>query len=95
MRMFNATPYGAVLLDLTMPEMHGFELARRLRMSSSACPPIIAISGWADARTKGQARDAGIDSYIVKPADIDELQRLLAGIGRKDHGSEDAWISPV
>jgi DNA-binding response OmpR family regulator len=81
-RMFNSTPFGAVLLDLTMPGMHGFELARRLRMSTSSCPAIIAISGWADAETKAQARKAGIYSYIVKPAEIDEVQQVLAGVGR-------------
>ncbi len=86
MRMFNTTPFGAVLLDIAMPGMHGFELARLLRMSTSPCPPIIAISGWADAKTKGLAREAGIDSYIVKPAEIDELQQLLAGVSRGTTG---------
>jgi len=81
-RMFNSMPFGAVLLDLAMPGMQGFEVARRLRMSTSSCPPIIAISGWADAKTKAQARKAGIHSYIVKPAEIDELEQVLAGLGR-------------
>src|SRR5688572_20865283 len=82
MKMFNATPFGIVLLDIAMPGMHGLELARRLRRSTSPCPSIIAISGRADARTKEQAREAGIDRYVVKPVEIDELQQLLAGVGR-------------
>jgi len=81
-RMFNAIPFGIVLLDIAMPRMHGLELARRLRRSTSSCPPIIAISGWADAGTKEQAREAGIDRYVVKPVEIDELHQLLAGVGR-------------
>ena len=83
MKMFHATPFGIVLLDIGMPGMHGLELARRLRSSTSSCPTIIAISGWTDAKTKEQAREAGIDRYVVKPVEIDELQQLLAGVGRE------------
>ena len=36
--------------------------------------------------TKAQAREAGIDSYIVKPAEIEQLQQLLAGDGRETLG---------
>jgi DNA-binding response OmpR family regulator len=77
MRMFKATRFGVVLLDIAMPGMDGFELARHLRRSTSFRPALFAISGWADARTKVRAREAGIDRYLVKPVEIEELQELL------------------
>jgi len=78
MKMFEANSFGVVLLDLSMPGMDGFELARRLRESASSCPAIVAISGWADAKTKEQALKAGIDRYLVKPVEIEVLRELLA-----------------
>jgi len=87
MRMFEATPFAVVFLDLSMPGMDGFELARRLRSASSSCPAIFAISGWADARTKEKAREAGVDCYLVKPVEIDELREVLEGSVRAVDGA--------
>ena len=85
MRMLEATPFSVVLLDLSMPGIDGFEVARCLRRSISPCPEIIAISGWADATTKKKAREAGIDCYLVKPVEIEELrERLEASSGAFD-----------
>jgi DNA-binding response OmpR family regulator len=78
MRMLEANRFGVVLLDLAMPGMDGFELARRVRSSSGSSPAIFAVSGWTDARTKEKAREAGVDFYLVKPVEIEQLQQLLA-----------------
>jgi CheY-like chemotaxis protein len=71
--------FDLVLLDLSMPGMNGFDLARRLRNATTPCPSIIAISGWADSPTKQKAREAGIDRYLVKPVDIEGLREMLDG----------------
>jgi CheY-like chemotaxis protein len=69
--------FDVVLLDLSMPRMNGFDLARRLRNATMPCPAIIAISGWADSPTKQKAREAGIDGYLVKPVEIEQLRQML------------------
>ena len=66
-----------MLLDLSMPGMDGFDLARQLRKATPSCPSIVAVSGWADLPTKQKAREAGIDGYLVKPVEIEDLRAML------------------
>jgi len=71
----------AVVLDIGMPEMDGYEVARRLRDLSPGRPvSLIALTGWGQEDDRSRARDAGFDHHIVKPADLHELQQLLASI---------------
>jgi signal transduction histidine kinase/CheY-like chemotaxis protein len=70
----------AVLLDIGMPDMDGYEVARRIR----ALPPplagvrLIALTGWGQDHDQREAWAAGFDHHMVKPPDLDELRRLLA-----------------
>jgi CheY-like chemotaxis protein len=70
----------AVLLDLALPgEVDGFEVALRLRQ----CPDtkeilILAISGCVRAEDRRRALDAGLDHFLLKPADPEEIRALLA-----------------
>lgn len=77
LKLFEAGDFTVILLDLDMPGMDGFEVAQRMRKSSAACPPIIAVTGWGDLRTKIRARSAGMVCCLVKPVEIAELQRWL------------------
>ncbi len=67
-----------VLLDIGMPEMDGYELARRLREEAGFKDiPLIAISGYGSAEDRRRCQEAGIDHHLVKPVDIDALRELL------------------
>jgi two-component system, OmpR family, KDP operon response regulator KdpE len=61
-----------VVLDLGLPNMHGFEVIERLRASGSAVP-IIVLSSRTDEAGKVKALDLGADDYVTKPFGIDEL----------------------
>src|SRR5262249_59235142 len=69
------------VLDLGLPGMDGWELARRLRQ---ACGPglvlIVAVTGYGDGESVRRSREAGIDRHLVKPVDPQGLLELLAGV---------------
>jgi two-component system, OmpR family, KDP operon response regulator KdpE len=68
--MKNWTP-DLVVTDLSMPNMDGLELCRRLRTMTQV--PIIVLSVRGEERTKIQALDAGADDYVTKPFGMEEL----------------------
>lgn len=68
-----------VFLDVRLPDMNGFELARRLRVTPGLERAVmIAMSGYSDEQAKRSAREAGIEHYLVKPVDFAAMQRILA-----------------
>ena len=78
---FSDWPPDLVLTDLSMPNMGGLDLCRRLRQVSPV--PIIVLSVRGDERTKVEALDAGADDYITKPFGMDELlARIRAALRR-------------
>jgi two-component system CheB/CheR fusion protein len=69
-----------VLLDVGMPGMDGFEVARHLRRQEGlAATAIIALSGYAQDEDRRHAREAGCDDHLAKPVDLVVLRNLLAG----------------
>jgi len=67
-----------VLLDLGLPGMDGFEVARRLRaMPALAGAFLVAMSGYGSDEDRAEAREAGFDDYLIKPLDLDLLRELL------------------
>ena len=70
----------AMLLDIGMPGMAGYELARRIRaMPKHAHTLLIALTGWGQDHDYRRSRAAGFDHHMVKPPDIDKLRECLAG----------------
>jgi CheY-like chemotaxis protein/two-component sensor histidine kinase len=66
-------------LDIGMPGMDGYELARRARQLPGGQETIlIALSGWGQDADRRRSREAGIDHHLVKPVDISVLRSLLA-----------------
>jgi CheY-like chemotaxis protein len=68
-----------ILLDLGMPGMDGFEVARQLRQSpglTDIC--LVALTGWGQEEDRRRTREAGFDDHFVKPVDPDDLRALLA-----------------
>jgi len=69
-----------VLLDIGLPGMDGYEVAQRLR-ANPACEKIsvIAISGYGQEADRRRSGEAGFDHHLVKPVDLQNVLRLLAG----------------
>jgi signal transduction histidine kinase/ActR/RegA family two-component response regulator len=68
----------AFLLDIGLPGLDGYTLARRLREEGFAGTSMIAISGYAQEHDRALARDAGFDHHFSKPVDFEALAALLA-----------------
>jgi signal transduction histidine kinase/ActR/RegA family two-component response regulator len=78
----------AAVLDIGMPEMDGYELARRLRARYSADEMLlVAVTGWGKDEDRRRSREAGFDHHLVKPARPDELQRILDGFRARRRSS--------
>jgi two-component system KDP operon response regulator KdpE len=70
-----------VITDLSMPNLNGLELCRRLRKLSTV--PIVVLSVKGEEKTKVEALDAGADDYVTKPFGMDELlARIRAALRR-------------
>lgn len=70
-----------VLLDIGLPDMDGYEVARQLRARhGDSCPRLVALSGWGRAEDKQRAAAAGIDGYLTKPVNPSILNRLISEI---------------
>lgn len=67
-----------VILDLGLPGLDGFEVARRLREEHGTGLRIIALTAYASEDARARARDAGCDAHLVKPLDPRFLESLLA-----------------
>jgi len=67
-----------VLLDIGMPGMDGYEVARRIRSNpDNRHISLIALTGWGQDEDRRRSVAAGFDHHLVKPADIDQLRQLL------------------
>ena len=67
-----------VLLDIGMPGLDGYEVARRLRTLARERPlRIVAVTGWGQDADRQRSREAGFDLHLVKPVDASELARAL------------------
>jgi two-component system KDP operon response regulator KdpE len=83
-----------VITDLSMPEMDGLELCRRLRTKSQV--PIIVLSVKGEERTKVQALDAGADDYVTKPFGMTELlARVRANLRRFPSQDKESGVIEV
>ncbi|MEN9846909.1 MAG: hypothetical protein RIS36_2056 [Pseudomonadota bacterium] len=69
-----------ILLDIGLPDMSGYEVARQIRaMPDGGNVTIMAVTGWGSERDQALARSAGCDLHITKPVNFDRLERLLNG----------------
>jgi CheY-like chemotaxis protein len=76
--MAQSGSYDLILMDMSLPEIDGWEATRQLRASpETASTPIIALTAHAMAGDREKAMEAGCDDYDVKPV---ELPRLLSKI---------------
>jgi two-component system CheB/CheR fusion protein len=69
----------AVLLDIGLPGMSGYEVARALRdRPETRGTLVVAMTGYGQEADRRRSREAGIDHHLVKPLDPAEIRRLLA-----------------
>jgi signal transduction histidine kinase len=74
--LIRATAPSIAFIDIGLPGMDGYQVARELRgVASPTC--LIAMTGYGRAEDRRQALDAGFDAHLVKPVDFDDLTKLL------------------
>jgi signal transduction histidine kinase len=67
-----------LFLDIGLPEIDGYELARRLRvLPETSRSLIVAVTGYGQPQDRERAKEAGFDHYLVKPVRLGEMLRLL------------------
>lgn len=72
-----------VLLDLGLPRMDGYEVARRLRDRPYGSQVVlVALTGWAGRDIRSRAAEAGFDYHIVKPVNWDEVEKIVRRVVR-------------
>jgi CheY-like chemotaxis protein len=74
-----ATTPDVALVDIGLPDLDGFEVARRIRSAAAGRSlQLVALTGHADGQDRGMAKAAGFDDYLVKPVEAARLLELLA-----------------
>jgi PAS domain S-box-containing protein len=73
----------AVLLDIGLPGLDGFEVARRLRADpTTKAMKLVALTGYGSEKDIELGREAGFDSHLVKPVELVEIEQLLASLNQ-------------
>lgn len=68
-----------VLLDIGLPEMDGYEVARRLRADpDTAHMVLVALTGWVDEDDERRSKEAGFDLHLTKPIEFELVTKRLA-----------------
>ena len=68
------------LLDIGLPGMDGYELARRLRESTKATARLVALTGFAAPDSAQRSLASGFDSHLVKPVSLESLRHIVGEI---------------
>ena len=88
--------YDLVLMDLSMPEKDGFETTRLLRSSAetvmNARVPVVALTAHAMRGDRERCLEAGMNGYLSKPLDPQELDRLMTEVWRLDLSAETVMV---
>lgn len=80
--MIEQQKYDLIMLDISMPDMDGYETTRQIRAgaSANATTPIYALSGHAYEENIKQALDAGMNGHLSKPLQIEKIRETIAGL---------------
>ncbi len=76
------TPFDLVVLDVMLPEMSGFEVARRVRAAGNYVP-ILILTAKDDAADRVRGLEEGADDYLLKPFELEELLARVRGLLRR------------
>ncbi|WP_417545575.1 response regulator [Marinobacter sp.] len=86
-----ATTYNLVLLDLMLPDGHGFDFLKKLRARGDATPVII-LTARDQVSDRIAGLNAGADDYLVKPFDLSELSARVAAVARRYRGNPNPFV---
>ncbi len=84
--------FDAVVLDLLLPGVDGFEVCRRIR-EGRCWVPVVMVTALGGIDDRMQGFELGADDYLVKPFVLEELVARLHVVLRRRHGSADAFLS--
>jgi CheY-like chemotaxis protein len=73
---FETRPSDAVLMDMTLPEMHGTKVLEQIR-NLSASVPVVVVTGETMAESREVCQRLGVQEYLAKPVEVDDLLRAL------------------
>jgi len=83
----------AVILDIGMPDVNGYDVARHLRTEGWGRQLfLLAITGWGQSNDKERAKAAGFDQHLTKPVDVGQIEDLLTRWLRQRNGG--SFASP-
>ena len=69
-----------VFLDIGMPGLSGYDVARRLRAANGATLTLVAVTGWGHAEDRRRTAEAGFDHHLVKPADMATIASICGQV---------------
>ncbi|PBQ33770.1 hypothetical protein CNR22_18940 [Sphingobacteriaceae bacterium] len=72
-------PYDVILMDVNVPLLNGIEVTKVIRNRHAIQTPIIAISGYSDKSSLEKCKDAGMNSFLLKPFEISDLHKIVLG----------------
>ncbi len=72
---------GVALVDIGMPGMDGYEVARRLRVGPGGDLTLVALTGYGTDDDRRRCREAGFDHHLTKPVEFDALRQILTAAG--------------
>jgi len=76
------TPADLIILDIGLPDLDGYHVARALRSQpESAGALLIALTGYGQESDRQRTRAAGFDHHLVKPASLEDVERVIATDG--------------
>jgi two-component system OmpR family response regulator len=90
--MATENPYAAIVLDVMLPGLDGFEVCRKLR-ASQVWTPVLMLTARDEVGDRVRGLDAGADDYLVKPFSLLELAARLRALARRDDRARPTVLS--
>ena len=83
LRLFEAHTPDVAFLDIGMPNLNGYEVARRIRASANGTNVLlVAVTGWGQEKDRRQTREAGFDHHLTKPVEPETVSELIQPMRR-------------
>ena len=91
---FEARSADAVLMDMTLPEMHGTKVLEQIRALSTAVP-VVVVTGETMAESREVCQRLGVQEYLAKPVEVDDLLRAVERALSQPAGDEQFMVVTV